>query len=71
MKTFFAALALAALIGGPAFVTSADAARRSVPDYDQPRARRDSDGSWQCYPYCAGGTYEGRPVREWLKPDGW
>ena len=62
MKTFFAALALATLIGGSAFVTSADAARRSVPEYDQPRARRDSDGSWQCYPYCAGGTYEGRPV---------
>ena len=52
-------------------VTSADAARRSVPEYDQPRARRDSDGSWRCYPYCPGGTYEGRPVREWLKPDGW
>jgi hypothetical protein len=70
MKTFFAALALATLIGGSAFVTSADAARRSVPEYDQPRAH-DSDGSWQCYPYCTGGTYEGRPVREWLKPDGW
>ena len=71
MKTLFAALALATLIAGPAFVTSADAARWSVPEYDQPRANRDSDGSWQCYPYCAGGTYEGRPVREWLKPDGW
>jgi xanthosine utilization system XapX-like protein len=71
MKTLFAALALATLIAGPAFVTSADAAQRSVPEYDQPRANRDSDGSWRCYPYCAGGTYEGRPVREWLKPDGW
>jgi hypothetical protein len=71
MKTLFAALALATLIAGPAFVTSADAARRSVPEYDQPRANRDSDGSWRCYPYCPGGTYEGRPVREWLKPDGW
>ena len=61
MKTFFAALALAALVGGSAFVTSADAARRSVPEYDQPRARRDSDGSWQCYPYCAGGTLRRTP----------
>ena len=67
MKTLFAALALATLIAGPAFVTSADAARRSVPEYDQPRANHDSDGSWRCYPYCPGGTYEGRPVREWLK----
>ena len=23
------------------------------------------------YPYCDGGTYEGRPVREWMKPDRW
>lgn len=30
-----------------------------------------SKGSWQCYPYCDGGTYEGRPVREWMKPDRW
>jgi hypothetical protein len=39
--------------------------------YDQERARRVSDGSWQCYPYCQGGTYQGRPVREWLRPGGW
>ena len=54
MKTLFAALALATLIAGPAFVTSADAAGRSVPEYDQPRANRDSDGSWRCYPLLPG-----------------
>jgi hypothetical protein len=71
MKTFVTTLALATLIGGSVFVTSADAARRSAREHDQPRARRDSDGSWQCYPYCPGGTYEGRPVREWMRPGGW
>jgi hypothetical protein len=62
MKTLITALALATLIAVPAFTQSAAAASK---------ARRDSDGSWQCYPYCNGGTYEGRPVREWMKPDGW
>jgi hypothetical protein len=47
----------------PANLAASHLARRS--DSDQ------SDGSWQCYPYCQGGTYEGRPVREWMKPDGW
>ena len=71
MKAFIAALTFATLIAGTAFVTSADAARRSAPNYYQTRVRRDSGGSWQCYPYCEGGTYEGRPVSEWMKPDRW
>ncbi len=71
MKAFIAALTFATLIAGTAFVTSADAARRSAPNYSQTRVRRDSGGSWQCYPYCEGGTYEGRPVSEWMKPDRW
>jgi hypothetical protein len=83
MKTLITALALAALIAVPAFAQSAAAApkarrdsdqsraRRDSRDSDQSRARRDSNGSWQCYPYCDGGTYEGRPVREWMKPDRW
>jgi len=72
MKAFIAALTFATLIAGTAFVTSADAARRSASDYYQTRVRRGSGGgSWQCYPYCEGGTYEGRPVREWMKPDRW
>jgi hypothetical protein len=71
MKVFIPALALAILITASAFAPSAYAARRSVPQYDQERARRDSGGSWQCYPYCQGGTYQGRPVREWLRPGGW
>jgi hypothetical protein len=62
VKIPFTALALATLIAIPAFTQPAAAASES---------RRDSDGSWQCYPYCDGGTYEGRPVREWMKPDGW
>ena len=71
MHTFVAAVGLAALMIGSVFLTSADAARRLAPRYEQPRAQRNSGGSWQCYPYCEGGTYEGRPVREWLKPDRW
>ena len=71
MHTFVAAVGLAALMIGSVFLTSADAARRVAPAYDQPRAQRNSGGSWRCYPYCDGGTYEGRPVREWLKPDRW
>ena len=71
MRTFVAAVGLAALMIGSVFLTSADAARRVAPAYDQPRAQRNSGGSWRCYPYCDGGTYEGRPVREWLKPDRW
>ena len=71
MHTFVAAVGLAALMIGSVFLTSADAARRVAPAYDQPRTQRNSGGSWRCYPYCDGGTYEGRPVREWLKPDRW
>ena len=71
MPTFVAAVGLAALMIGSVFLTSADAARRVAPAYDQPRTQRNSGGSWRCYPYCDGGTYEGRPVREWLKPDRW
>src|ERR1700730_9329305 len=71
MHTFVAAVGVAALIIGSLFLTSADAARRVAPAYEQPRAQRNSGGSWRCYPYCDGGTYEGRPVREWLKPDRW
>jgi hypothetical protein len=68
MKTSLTALAFATLIAVSAFTSAANAARRS--DYDPPRSH-ESDGSWQCYPYCAGGTYDGRPVREWMKPDSW
>jgi hypothetical protein len=71
MHTLVAAVGLAALMIGSVFLTSADAARRVAPTYEQPRAQRNSGGSWRCYPYCDGGTYEGRPVREWLKPDRW
>jgi hypothetical protein len=39
--------------------------------FNQSQARSKSKWSWQCYPYCDGGTYEGRPVREWMKPDRW
>jgi hypothetical protein len=71
MKTFIPALAFAALVAVPVFAPAANAARRFVPQYNQSVDRRDSGGSWQCYPYCPGGTFEGRPVREWLKPDRW
>jgi hypothetical protein len=71
MKAFIITLILATLISGSVFITSVDAARRSRSEYDQPPAHNYSDGSWRCYPYCPGGYYEGRPLREWLKPDGW
>jgi hypothetical protein len=66
-----AVLALATLVIALAPAPAANAARRSAPEYDEYHAYHDSGGSWQCYPYCQGGTYEGRPVREWLKPDSW
>jgi hypothetical protein len=80
MKTFVTAVALAILIAVPALAESAAAApkaRRSSDQSparrssDQSPARRASDGSWQCYPYCDGGTYKGRPVSEWLRPGRW
>jgi hypothetical protein len=69
MKIPITALALATLIAVPAFTQPVVAASQSR--HDSSQSRHDSDGSWQCYPYCDGGTYEGRPVREWMKPDGW
>lgn len=69
VRMFVEALFLAALLGSTLLV-SADAAPRRAREYDQPQ-RRESGGSWQCYPYCSGGTYEGRPLREWMKPDSW
>ena len=69
MKTFITVLAVSALIGVTASAQSV--AAKSRRDFNQSQARSKSKGSWQCYPYCDGGTYEGRPVREWMKPDRW
>jgi hypothetical protein len=71
MKMLITALALATLIAVPTFTESAAAAPKARRGSDQSPARRASDGSWQCYPYCDGGIYEGRPVREWLRPGRW
>ena len=71
MKYSMMILALLTIVLCVGFDAAANAARRSAQNYDQPRTSRQSGGSWQCYPYCDGGTYEGRPVREWLKPDRW
>jgi hypothetical protein len=71
MKYSIMILALLTIVVSLGFVPAANAARRSAQNYDRPSASRQSSGSWQCYPYCEGGTYEGRPVREWLKPDRW
>jgi hypothetical protein len=60
---------LAVLMGVTASAQSV--AAKSRRDFNQSQARSKSKGSWQCYPYCDGGTYEGRPVREWMKPDRW
>jgi hypothetical protein len=45
-------------------------AAKSRRDFHQSRARSESKGRG-IYPYCDGGTYEGHPVREWMKPDRW
>jgi hypothetical protein len=71
VKVLITVMILAILIEVPAFARSATAPPQSRRDYDQSRPRRDSGGSWRCYPYCEGGTFEGRPVREWMKPDRW
>jgi hypothetical protein len=71
MKTWIVALAFIGLFATSAVLTAADAAPRNAGYYDQSRARRSSGASWQCYPYCGDGTYKGRPVSEWLKPDRW
>jgi hypothetical protein len=60
---------LAVLMGVTASAESV--AAKSRRDFNQSQARSKSKWSWQCYPYCDGGTYEGRPVREWMKPDRW
>ena len=66
MKSLITVLVVATFVVALGSVPRANAARRSTPNYDQSRMHRDTGGSWQCYPYCDGGTYEGRPVREWL-----
>jgi hypothetical protein len=71
MKALITAVALAVLMVGPALAESAIIFVQSSRDYAQQQSRRNSGGSWRCYPYCDGGTYEGRPVREWMKPDRW
>jgi hypothetical protein len=71
MKHPIMTLVLLTIVLSIGVVPAATAARRSAQNYDQRSAPRQSGGSWQCYPYCEGGTYEGRPVREWLKPDRW
>jgi hypothetical protein len=69
MKTFITVSAGFALMAVTASAQSV--AAKSRRDFNQSQARSKSKGSWQCYPYCDGGTYEGRPVREWMKPDRW
>ena len=57
MKTLIAALTLVTLVIGPAFFTSAHAA---------PRHER-GDAAAQN----SGGTYQGYPLGEWYRTDGW
>jgi hypothetical protein len=72
VKVLITVVALAVLIVEPARAESAIAFVQSGRDYTaQPGASRDSGGSWQCYPYCGGGTYQRRPVREWMRPSRW
>lgn len=57
MKTLIAALTLATLIIAPALLAGAHAAPHS--------ARGDAAGqNW-------GGTYQGYPLSEWYRTDGW
>jgi hypothetical protein len=56
MKTLIAAVTFATLIAASALVQSANAA---------PRDGGDDAGQ------SSGGTYQGYPLREWYRPDGW
>jgi hypothetical protein len=60
MKMFITALAVLMEVTASAQSVAAKSRR----DFNQSQARSKSKGSWQCYPYCDGGTYEGRPVRD-------
>ena len=57
MKTLIAALNLATLVIAPALLASAHAAPH--------RARGDAAGQ------NSGGTYQGYPLSEWYRTDGW
>jgi hypothetical protein len=57
MKTLIAALALAILVIAPALLTSAHAAPRNE--------RGNAAGQ------TSGGTYQGYPLSEWYRTDGW
>jgi hypothetical protein len=57
MKTLIAALTLASLVIAPALLASAQAAPRSE--------RGDAAGQ------NSGGTYQGYPLSEWYRTDGW
>ena len=66
MKSLATGLAFAVFVAALGPVPAANAARRYAPNYAYSR------GSSQCYPYCPTGPYyKGRPLSEWLKPDGW
>jgi len=56
MKTLITALTFATLIAAPALVQQANAAPRDQGDY---------------YGQNSGGTYQGYPLRDWYRPDGW
>ena len=57
MKTLIAALALASLVIAPALLASAQAA---------PRSERGGAAGQN-----SGGTYQGYPLSEWYRTDGW
>jgi hypothetical protein len=49
---------------------AAAAKTRRYPSQPRQSYSYSSDCSWRSYPYC-NGTYEGRPVSEWLRPGTW
>jgi hypothetical protein len=70
MKTFILAL-LAALIAIPALTGSATAATKGRQNSHRSQTYRyGSDEAWHSYPFY-NGTYQGRPVSEWLRPGTW
>ena len=60
MKTLITALTFATLIVAPALVQQANAATRDQDDYQGGYAGQNS-----------GGTYQGYPLKDWYRPDGW
>jgi hypothetical protein len=69
MKILISAL-LVALVATPALTASATTATKGRQNSHRWQTYRGSDEAWRSYPFY-NGTYQGRPVSEWLRPGTW